>query len=99
MKVVAKLLIIILIISSPSFADNVRIFEFTEIELSELEVRKVRGADKKTEYSVGSNDNGNYLKAVADNAASGLGKKVNIDLNKTPIINICLLYTSPSPRD
>ena len=88
MKVVAKLLIIILIISGPSFADKVNIFEFTEIELSELEVRKVRGADNKTEYSVGSNDNGNYLKAVADNAASGLGKKVNIDLNKTPIINI-----------
>ena len=88
MKVVAKLLIIILIISGPSFADKVNIFEFTEIELSELEVRKVRGADKKTEYSVGSNKNGNYLKAVADNAASGLGKKVNIDLNKTPIINI-----------
>ena len=88
MKVVAKLLIIILIISGPSFADKVNIFEFTEIELSEFEVRKVRGADKKTQYSVGSNDNGNYLKAVADNAASGLGKKVIIDLNKTPIINI-----------
>ena len=88
MKVVSKLLIIILIISGPSFADKVNIFEFTEIELSELEVRKVRGADNKTEYSVGSNENGNYLKAVADNAASGLGKKVIIDLNKTPIINI-----------
>ena len=88
MKVVAKLLIIILIISGSSFADKVNIFEFTEIELSELDVRKVRGADNKTEYSVGSNENGNYLKAVADNAASGLGKKVVIDLNKTPIINI-----------
>ena len=88
MKVVSKLLIIILIISGPSFADKVNIFEFTEIELSELEVRKVRGADNKTEYSVGSNENGNYLKAVADNAASGLGKKVIINLNKTPIINI-----------
>ena len=88
MKVVAKLLIIILIISGSSFADKVNIFEFTEIELSELEVRKVRGADNKTEYSVGSNENGNYLKAVADNAASGLGKKVIINLNKTPIINI-----------
>ena len=63
-------------------------FEFTEIELSELDVRKVRGAENKTEYSIGSNENGNYLKAVADNAASGLGKKVIIDLNKTPIINI-----------
>ena len=88
MKVVAKLLIIILIISGPSFADKVNIFEFTEIELSELDVRKVRGADNKTVYSVGSNENGNYMKAVADNAASGLGKKVIIDLNKTPIINI-----------
>ena len=88
MKVIAKILIIIIIISGPSFADKVNIFEFTEAELSELEVRKVRGADSKTEYSVGSNNNGNFLKAVADNAASGLGKKVKIDLNKTPIINI-----------
>ena len=88
MKVVAKLLIIILIISSPSFADKVNIFEFTEIELSELDVRKVRGAENKTEYSIGSNENGNYLKAVADNAASGLGKKVIIDLNKNFIFNL-----------
>ena len=88
MKNLITLLILILIISSPSFADKINIFEFTDVELSELEVRKVRGADNKTEYSVGSNDNGNYLKAVADNAASGLGKKVKIDLNKTPIINI-----------
>ena len=74
--------------SGPSYADKINIFEFTEIELSKLEVRKVRGADNKTEYSVGSNENGNFLKAVADNAASGLGKKVKIDLKKTPIINI-----------
>jgi hypothetical protein len=73
---------------SPSFADRINVFEFTEAELADLQVRKVRGADNKTEYSVGSNDNGNYLKAVADNAASGLGKEVKIDLNKTPFINI-----------
>ena len=73
---------------SPSFADRVNVFEFTEVELADLQVRKVRGADNKTEYSVGSNNNGNYLKAVADNAASGLGKEVKIDLNKTPFINI-----------
>jgi hypothetical protein len=73
---------------SPSFADRVNVFEFTEAELLDLQIRKVRGADNKTEYSVGSNDNGNYLKAVADNAASGLGKEVKIDLNKTPFINI-----------
>jgi len=88
MKILVKLLFIISIISYPCYADKIFIFEFTERELSELEVRKVRGADNKTEYSVGSNENGNFLKAVADNAASGLGKKIKIDLNKTPIINI-----------
>ena len=88
MKYLIKFFIIFFILSSPGFSDNLNVFEFTEIELSNLEVRKVRGADNKTEYSVGLNDNGNYLKAVADNAASGLGKKIIIDLNKTPIINI-----------
>ena len=73
---------------SLSFADEIKVFEFTESELSELEIRKVRGADNKTIYTVGSNENGNFLKAVADNAASGLGKEVKIDLNKTPFINI-----------
>ena len=69
-------------------ADVTNVFEFTNSELSKLEVRKVRGADNKTVYSIGSNENGNYLKAIADNAASGLGKEINIDLNKTPFINI-----------
>ena len=69
-------------------ATEVKIFHFTELELSQLEVRKVRGADNLTIYTVGSNENGNFFKAVADNAASGLGKEVKIDLNKTPFINI-----------
>jgi len=77
-----------LIFLSSALAENVNIFKFTEQELSELDVRKVRGADNKTVYTVGSNENGNFLKAVADNAASGLGKEVKIDLNKTPFINI-----------
>ena len=74
--------------SSYSYSNEVKVFEFTEKELSELQVRKVRGADNKTIYTLGSNDNGNYYKAVANNAASGLGKEIKIDLNKTPIINI-----------
>ena len=69
-------------------ADEIRVFDFTESELAKLEVRKVRGAENKTVYTVGSNENGNFLKAVAENAASGLGKEVKIDLNKTPFINI-----------
>ena len=77
-----------LIFLNSALAENINIFKFTEQELSELDVRKVRGADNKTFYTVGSNENGNFLKAVADNAASGLGKEIKIDLNKTPFINI-----------
>ena len=77
-----------LIFLSTTHAETVKVFEFTEKELSALEIRKVRGADNKTLYTVGLNENGNYLKAVADNAASGLGKEIKIDLNKTPFINI-----------
>ena len=78
----------ILLLINFAYAENVKVFEFTEKELSELKVRKVRGADNKTIYTVGSNKNGNFFKAVADNAASGLGKEIKIDLNKTPFINI-----------
>ena len=88
MKLFLRCFIVLIIFSSSSIANEVKVFEFTDKELSELSVRKVRGADNKTIYSVGSNDNGNYLKAVADNAGSGLGKEIKIDLNKTPFINI-----------
>ena len=88
MKIILIFLINILLLTGVSAASEIKVFEFTEVELSELEVRKVRGADNKTNYSIGSNENGNFLKATADNAASGLGKELKIDLNKTPFINI-----------
>ena len=88
MKKIASLIIFTIFLSSVSAAQEKIIFEFTENELSELKVRKVRGADAKTIYTIGKNENGNYLKAVADNAASGLGKEIKIDLNDTPFINI-----------
>ena len=83
-----KILISLILFISTAIADDIKVFEFTEEELNNLEVRKVRGAKKKTVYSVGKNDKGNFLRAEADNAASGLGKKILIDLNLTPIINI-----------
>ena len=83
-----KLILFTALSQTALYAEEIKVFEFTDKELSELTVRKVRGADNKTEYSVGSNENGNYLKAIADNAASGLGKEIKIDLNKTPFINI-----------
>ena len=88
MKIILKFIITTLLISSIGYTNEVKVFDFTEEELAGLEVRKVRGADNETVYTVGSNENGNFLKAVADNAASGLGKEIKIDLNKTPFINI-----------
>ena len=88
MKIIIKVLLGLFLVVSQSLASEVWVFEFTETELSELQVRKVRGADNNTLYSIGNNENGNFLKSVADNAASGLGKEIKIDLNKTPFINI-----------
>ena len=88
MKIIVSLIIFTIFLSSVSAAKEKIIFKFTENELSELKVRKVRGADAKTIYTIGKNENGNYLKAVADNAASGLGKEIKIDLDDTPFINI-----------
>ena len=88
MKLVFKILIALFVSTNILLADEFKIFDFTEAELSELEVRKVRGAKNKTLYTIGSNEKGAFLKSVADNAASGLGKEIKIDLNKTPFINI-----------
>ena len=88
MNFLIKVIVIWFTVNSISFANEIKVFDFTQAEFSGLEVRKVRGADNKTIYTVGSNENGNFLKAIADNAASGLGKEVKIDLNKTPFINI-----------
>ena len=49
----------ILLFVTFAIADNLKVFKFTDSELNELKVRKVRGADNKTVYSVGSNENGN----------------------------------------
>ena len=86
-KIIKIITIYFLFISSVC-AEKLMVFDFTEEELNSLEVRKVRGADAKTLYSIGNNENGNYLKAVAENAASGVGKEIKINLDKTPFINI-----------
>ena len=88
MKKILLLILCSIILSPVSKAEEKVIFDFTEEELSNLQVRKVRGADAKTIYTIGQNQNGNYLKAIANNAASGLGKEIKIDLDATPYINI-----------
>jgi len=83
-----KIIAIYFLLVTSITAEELMVFNFTEEELNSLEVRKVRGADAKTAYSIGNNEKGNYLKAVAENAASGVGKEIKINLDKTPFINI-----------
>ncbi len=78
-------LIIFFVLSNSLKAEKVKVFEFTEDEFKTLKVRKVKG---KTSWSLGFNENGNYIRAEAEGTGSGLGKEIQIDLNKTPFINI-----------
>ena len=66
-------------------ADKIVVFDFTEDEFKKLKVKKVKG---KTTWSLGFNENGNFIKAEAEGKGSGLGKEVEINLSKTPFINI-----------
>ena len=83
-----KIIVIYFLLVTSVTTEELMVFNFTEEELNSLDVRKVRGADAKTAYSIGNNEKGNYLKAVAENAASGVGKEIKINLDKTPFINI-----------
>ena len=84
--------ILILIISifffNNVYGDNLEIFQFNNEELDTLKVRKIRGAKNLTNYSLGNNENGNFLRAEVEDGGSGLGKEVLVDLNKTPFLNI-----------
>ena len=68
-----------------TLSNEIAVFNFTKEEFDQLKVRKIK---KYTSYTLGSNKNGNYLKAEARGQASGLGKEILINLNETPYINI-----------
>ncbi len=85
MKKFIKILIISLFVTTPLKSEILKVFKFTNEEFSQLKKRKVKG---ETSWKLGSNENGNYIRAEAESVGSGLGKEVSIDLNKTPIINI-----------
>ena len=72
--------------SNTVIAEKVIVFDFTEEEFKILKVgKKYKG---ETTWTLGSNQNGNFIKAEAEGKGSGLGKEVLIDLLKTPFINI-----------
>ena len=87
----SKIFLAILIFLSTisfSYSKNIEVFKFTDEELSNLKVRKVRGAKNMTEYNILTEDGGNILKAEVENGGSGLGKEAPINLNQTPFLNI-----------
>ena len=85
LKNILLLLCLSLLFTNNVYSQNIEVFSFTEEELKTLKVKKIK---KFTEYQIGSNANGNYLRAKAEGQASGLGKEIKINLDKTPFINI-----------
>jgi len=85
MRFFFKIILIFLLNINASYSEVLKVFEFTEDELKTLKTRKVKG---ETKWSLGYNDNGNFIRAEAEGVGSGLGKEVSINLNKTPFINI-----------
>ena len=84
-RYIIKILISYFLLVNPVYSEKIQAFEFTIDEYESLEVKKVK---KLTTYKLGSNENGNFLRAEAEGVGSGLGKKLKIDLEKTPFINI-----------
>ena len=82
------LIFLILTFQQTFSAETIKVFDFTESEFKTLKVKKVRRADAKTKYSIGKNEYGNFIRSEAENAASGLGKEIKINLSKTPFLNI-----------
>ena len=78
-------LFFIILLSKSTFAEKVEVFDFTEDEYKKLKIKKVKGY---TTWNLGVNENGNYIKAEAEGQGSGLGKEIQIDLSKTPFLNI-----------
>ena len=72
------LIIFFLSIFSKSYSQNIVLFEFTQNELESLKVRKIRGAKNETKYTLGKNDNGNYLKAEVENGGLVLERKFQL---------------------
>ena len=82
------LIFLILTFQQTLSAETIKVFNFTESEFKTLKVKKVRGADAKTKYSLGKNEYGNFIRSESQNEASGLGKEIKINLLKTPFLNI-----------
>ena len=84
-KYISLIISITIFFITSVFSENIKVFTFTEAELKDLKIKKVKGL---TTYTLGSNEDGTFLKAETEGKGSGLGKEIKIDLTKTPFINI-----------
>ena len=85
LRKIISILSLFFLYSNAVIAEKVVVFQFTEDEFKTLQVKKVKG---ETTWVLGTNENGNFIKAEAEGKGSGLGKELAIDLAKTPFINI-----------
>ena len=86
LKLFTSIFFIFFLLYEISFAEKTIVFNFSEEEFKTLKVgKKYKG---ETTWTLDSNENGNFIKAEAEGKGSGLGKEVEIDLLKTPFINI-----------
>ena len=86
MKLFVKFLIFTFFASemSPS-SEKIDIFNFNKNDLSKFKSHSIK---KKTNYSIVNKNGESYLQAEAEGQASGLGREIKINLNKTPYLNI-----------
>jgi len=85
LKIFLSTLLTLFLFTDILLAEKITVFNFTEDELKTLKIKKVKG---EITWILGSNVNGNFIKAEAEGKGSGLGKEIEIDLLKTPFINI-----------
>ena len=70
--------------ADPVWAESERILVLTASDLSEWEEKSFQGT---TEYAVVDSDPGPVVRAVSNGSASGLYKKVSVDLHRTPVLH------------
>ncbi|PHX89706.1 MAG: hypothetical protein CK535_00320 [Pelagibacteraceae bacterium] len=80
-----KLILAAIFCIQSASADVVKVFDFTKEEFETLKVKKIKG---ETLWSLGSNENGNFIRSEAEGVGSFLAKETFVDLNKTPFLNI-----------
>ena len=66
-------------------SEKINIFNFDDNDLTKFKSHSIK---KKTNYSIIKENGESYLKAEAEGQASGLGREIKVDLDKTPFLNI-----------